>query len=98
MGPCLRKLLTSQEDQKDKEDSRTSEFIVPIAEVSRKVAASSSSALVITHSHFKLSAIALGENKNNAALLPQSGEEDFSPPMKAEFAYDCKLFTWPPPE
>ena len=65
MGPCLRKLLTSQDEQ----DDPITECIAPIAEVSRYSAASAS-ALVITHSHyFKFSAIAVGEKKNNAALL-----------------------------
>ena len=94
MGPCLRKLLTSQEGE---EDGRTTEFIVPIAEVSRSAA--SGSALVITHSHFKFSVIAVGKNPNNAALLlPPSCEEDYSQTRKTGFQYDCKLFTWPPPE
>ena len=93
MGPCLRKFLTSQEGE---EDDRTTEFIVPIAEVSRNAA--SGSALVITHSHFKFSAIDLGKNKNNAALLSQYGVEDFSHPMKKGCEYDCKLFAWPSPE
>ena len=95
MGPCLLKFLTYQEDEED--DDRNTEFMVPVAEVSRNAA--SDSALVITQSHFKFSATAVGENMNNAMLLPQYGEEDFSHhPMKTGFQCDCKLFTWPSPE
>ena len=105
MGPCLRKLLTSAENEEDKllssseyeENYRTTgSFVVPISEASRNPA--STSALVITHSYFKLSAISIGENKNNSTLSQYyTGDDDFSHRMKTRFQYDFKLFTWPSP-
>ena len=96
MGPCLRKLFTSPEE--DEEDDRTTTaFAVPVVEVSRNAA--SATALVITHSHFKLSAIAVGGN-NNSTLSPtlEYVKDDLSYQMKTGFQYDCKPFTWHFPE
>ena len=105
MGPCLRKLLTSAENEEDKlltsseyeEDYRTTgAFVEPISEASRNSV--STSALVITHSYFKFSAITIGENKNNSTLSQYyTGDDDFSHPMKTGFQYDFKLFPWPSP-
>ena len=95
MGLCLRKLFTSEDEEKD----RTYAFVVPVAEVSRN--AVSTTALVITHSHFKFSAIAVGSNNNNSTLSPtlEYGENFFSCKMKTTgFQYDCKHFTWHFPE
>ena len=74
MGHCLSKLLISAENEEnklltsleDEEDNRTTAFVVPISEESRNAA--STSALVITHSYFKFSAIAIGVNKNDSTL------------------------------
>ena len=95
MGPCLRKLLTSPENQED-DRTTTTAFMVPGEEASRNAA--SASALVITHS---FSAIAVGENKNNSTLSPKleyDGEDDYYYQMKTGFQYNCKQFIWPSPE
>ena len=94
MGPCLRKFFTSPEDG---EDDRSTAFVVPVAEVSRNAA--SATALVITHSHFKFSAISVGGNKNNSTLSPTlEYGENFLSYQTAGFQYDCKPFTWHFPE
>ena len=105
MGPCLRKLLPSAENEEDKlltsseyeDDYRTTgAFVEPISEASRISA--STSALVITHSYFKFSAISIGESKNNSTLSQYyTGDDDFSYRMKTRFQYDFKLFPWPSP-
>ena len=96
MGLCLRKLFTSPEDE---EEDLTYAFVVPVAEVSRNAA--SATALVITHSHFKFSVIAVGGNKSNSTLPTtlEYGEDFSSCKMKTTgFQYDCKHFTWHFPE
>ena len=82
MGSCWGK-------QKEQEDSAAL-WVVPVTEVSRNA----TSELVITPSHFKFSEIAVIENKNNSTLLSLellADREDDS--MRAEFQYDCKIFT-----
>ena len=96
MGLCLRKLFTSPEDE---EDDRTTAIVVPVAEVSR--IAAWATALVITHSHFKFSAIAVGGNKSNSTIPTtlEYGEDFLSYQVKTVgFQYDCKPFTWHFPE
>ena len=93
MGPCLRKLLTSPENEEDDDCSTNAPFMVPVEEVS-----ASDSALVITHS---FSVIAIGENKDNSTLsqkLEYYGEDDFYYQMRTGFQYNCKEFLWPSPE
>ena len=99
MESCLRKLFTSPEE--DEEDDRTTTaFAVPVAEVYRN--AESATALVITHSHFKFSVMAVyNNNNNNSTLAPtlEYRDDDLSyHQMKAGFQHDCKPFTWHFPE
>ena len=64
--------------------------MVPVTDVSRNTM----SELVITPSHFKFSATAVMENKNNSTLLSLellADREDDS--MRTGFQYDCKIFT-----
>ena len=98
MEYCLRKLFTSPEDEED--DRTTTAFAVPVAEVSRN--AESATVLVITHSHFNFSVMAVYNNNNhNSTLSPtlKYRDDDLSyHRMKAGFQYDCKPFTWHFPE
>ena len=90
MGHCLRKMLTSPENEED-DRTTTTTALVPVEEVSRNAA--SASALVITHS---FSAIAVGENKNNSTY--DGEDDDFCYQMKTGFQNNCKQFIWPCPE
>ena len=63
MGLCWHKLLTSPEEDLEEDNHTAIDFAVPISEISRNAAATS--ILVITHSYFKFSAIAVGENDSS---------------------------------
>ena len=88
MGSCLGKhwSFPPQEEQ----DKSAALGMVPVAGVS----SNAKSELVITRSHFKLSATAAMENKNYSTLLSlellADREEDS---MRTGFQYDCKIFT-----